>query len=332
MSNVPLISIIVPVYNSELWIEKCIKSILNQTFKDFELILVDDGSKDSSLKVIQFYASIDKRVVFFHKENTGVSDTRNYGVLKAKGKWITFVDSDDSLKPCCLEKLVPLDGTIDMSICGAEINKKNEVSDCLFRPGYEVADGVYSIADIYNNLINQVLNGPVRKLFKRTYIINNNILFPKEKSYGEDVDFVYAYLDNVSKVQISSYNGYEINVVNNDSLSLSVSASEHYKTIVHNFQTYKDFMKKKAIVDSSYVDRYYDYNVFVAVSKSYWRKNALSHSKRIELYKELFYRMAWMRIKLPFYFRPLAEINGWLLIDFFRCVRFAFVKILKRFV
>ena len=91
----PFISVIVPVYNSEKWIDKCINSILAQSYVDFELILIDDGSSDSSFCIMQKYASKDYRIQVFHKENTGVSDTRNFGIDQAKGDWITFVDSGD---------------------------------------------------------------------------------------------------------------------------------------------------------------------------------------------------------------------------------------------
>ena len=89
-----MVSIIVPVYNTEKFLHRCIDSILAQTYTDFELLLIDDGSKDSSGAICDEYAVKDARVRVFHKENGGVSSARNLGLDNAKGEWITFVDSD----------------------------------------------------------------------------------------------------------------------------------------------------------------------------------------------------------------------------------------------
>lgn len=91
----PQISIIVPVYNAGRFLDKCVTSILSQSFSDFELLLVDDGSKDDSGVLCDLYAQKDARVKVFHKENGGVSSARNLGLDNAKGEWIAFVDSDD---------------------------------------------------------------------------------------------------------------------------------------------------------------------------------------------------------------------------------------------
>lgn len=324
------ISIIVPVYNSEKWIEKCIKSILSQSFENFELIIVDDGSKDSSLHVIQQYALKDNRIRCFHKENTGVSDTRNFGIKQATGEWITFVDSDDSLKSQCLEKLLPQNNDILLTVCGAEIVKKDDVQNCFFRPGYEIADGLYPISAVYNRLINQVFNGPYRKLFKRSVIENNNVLFPKGKSYGEDTDFVYTYLKYVNDVQISSYSGYQINFVNSGSLSNQINAQMYYETIVHNYHLYKDFLEKKRIDDFSYIEEYYDRNLYLSIQLSYVQKNPLDRNTRIMLYKELFARQAWKRTRVPFYFQLFGKLRFWGMVDFLRMIHFAIYKVVTR--
>lgn len=91
----PKISIIVPVYNTERYLSKCIDSILSQSFTDFELLLINDGSLDYSGAICDQYAANDSRVTVFHKENGGVSSARNLGLDNARGEWVTFVDSDD---------------------------------------------------------------------------------------------------------------------------------------------------------------------------------------------------------------------------------------------
>ena len=93
----PVLSIIVPVYNVEKYLARCIDSILAQTFTDFELILVDDGSTDNSGEICDEYAGKDPRIIVIHKENGGVSSARNHGLDIARGEYITFVDSDDQI-------------------------------------------------------------------------------------------------------------------------------------------------------------------------------------------------------------------------------------------
>ena len=95
----PIVSIIVPVYNAEETLRRCIESVLNQGFTDFELLLVDDGSTDSSAGICREYENGDRRVRVIHKENTGVSDTRNLGLSEARGTFVQFLDSDDWITP-----------------------------------------------------------------------------------------------------------------------------------------------------------------------------------------------------------------------------------------
>ena len=111
------ISIIVPVYKVEKYLEKCIQSILNQTYKEFELLLVDDGSPDRCPELCDFYAAQYDNVIALHKSNGGLSDARNYGLKYAKGNFITFVDSDDYISPDYLETLVALKTSYDADIC-----------------------------------------------------------------------------------------------------------------------------------------------------------------------------------------------------------------------
>ena len=128
----PQISVIVPVYNVENYLHECIDSILNQTFKDFELILVDDGSTDNSGKICDEYAINDKRVRVYHKENGGQSSARNLGISKANTIWIAFIDSDDVVHPRMIEYLKKAidDNNIKLSACA---HKKGEViSDVFF--------------------------------------------------------------------------------------------------------------------------------------------------------------------------------------------------------
>lgn len=115
----PKISVIVPVYNVEKYLHECVDSILAQTFTDFELILVDDGSKDNSGTICDEYADKDKRITIIHQENQGQAAARNNAIAIAKGEWIHFVDSDDLIHPQMLEILYgAVDETTQISMCG----------------------------------------------------------------------------------------------------------------------------------------------------------------------------------------------------------------------
>ncbi len=103
MNAVPKISIIIPIYKAEAYLNRCLDSVLNQTFTDFEIICLNDGSPDNCNKILAEYAKKDGRIKVINKENTGVSDTRNVGLSVAKGSYILFMDSDDCIHPQTLE-------------------------------------------------------------------------------------------------------------------------------------------------------------------------------------------------------------------------------------
>lgn len=126
-----LISIIVPVYNSEKYLEQCIESIINQTYKKLEVILVDDGSTDNSKKICDEYAQKDSRILAIHKENQGVSSARNVGIEKANGKYIYFADSDDYLDCSLITEMYSnfQENDVDVVVCEYNCHNQNENVD-----------------------------------------------------------------------------------------------------------------------------------------------------------------------------------------------------------
>ena len=124
----PKVSIIVPVYNTKDYLHRCVDSILAQTFTDFELLLIDDGSTDSSGIICDNYSQIDSRVRVFHKKNGGVSSARNIGLDNANGEWITFVDSDDWVAAAYIEKLYEKTDHVDLLMSYAKCyNQQGEI-------------------------------------------------------------------------------------------------------------------------------------------------------------------------------------------------------------
>ena len=140
MANFPKISVIVPVYNTEKYLHRCIDSVLAQTYKDFELLLIDDGSKDSSGAICDEYAARDSRVKVFHKENGGVSFARNAGLAIASGDWIMHLDGDDWIAPDIQERLIRK---------GEDTGADIVMGDFLF--AYSDRDILYSLPDWDNN-------------------------------------------------------------------------------------------------------------------------------------------------------------------------------------
>lgn len=199
MSKTPLISVIVPVYNAEAYIRKCVESIIGQTYMNLEIILVDDGSPDNCGKICDEYAKQDNRIVVIHQENTGQAGARNHGIAVAKGEYIGFVDSDDWVAPEMYQVL--LDSLqrngCDIAVCG-----RFTVRDCAikesasFRLDEETVMGTQEAVERFVTY-NAIDSSSVDKLYKKEII--KDIQFPLGY-ICEDVPFVYDALAKAKKV------------------------------------------------------------------------------------------------------------------------------------
>lgn len=188
----PKLSIIVPVYGAEKYLPAMIESVIAQSFTDWELILVDDGSKDNSGQICDQYAEIDSRIRVVHKQNGGVSSARNEGIKHAMGEFITFVDADDTLNPSFLANF-SYDDNLDFEIQGFYLNHiKSPDSNIAIQPKEtRVAELKYIYTE---SEYLKLTRGPVCKLMKTTIIKGNNLQFPSGLSFGEDAIFVKRYL------------------------------------------------------------------------------------------------------------------------------------------
>lgn len=187
----PKISVVVPVYNAERYLHRCVDSILAQTFTDFELLLVDDGSKDSSGAICDEYAEKDERVIVFHKQNGGVSSARNVGLDNARGEWVTFVDSDDYVSADFFDEMMRKSADL---IVGhhLHINSRGEISedDCIL-PVISISKYSNLRAFLEKYMVFNVMRTPWAKLFRRRLIAD--IRFDKTLKCGEDTAFVQQY-------------------------------------------------------------------------------------------------------------------------------------------
>jgi glycosyltransferase involved in cell wall biosynthesis len=193
------LSIIVPVYNVEPYIHKCIDSILSQTFTDFELILVDDGSTDNSGRICDEYSIKDARIVVIHKLNGGQSKARNAGIDIAKATFISFIDADDYIAPGMIETLygfaVKYDA--DISECGYISVFKDKEVICKFGKGIEYGEGNYLIEKFIES---DIFYGVVTKLFKTALF--NNIRFPVGRIYEDTWMTLNLCLEDLRYVRI----------------------------------------------------------------------------------------------------------------------------------
>ena len=189
------ISVIVPVYNAEKFIDKCIESVINQTYKEIELILVNDGSKDNSLKILQKYEKqYPKMIKVFNQTNKGVGAARNLGIKHVTGKYIFFLDSDDWIELDYLVKLYE-----DIS--------KNDIVISGFK-SYDINGSLLFSENIKDNPWTKFKYCSIGgKLFLSSLILKNNILF-REFKICEDAYFLFECYSKTSKISVSTSSGY----------------------------------------------------------------------------------------------------------------------------
>lgn len=199
IKDMPLVSIIVPVYNAEKFLKKCLDSICRQTYKNLEILLIDDGSDDHSRIICEQYAMQDHRIEVEIKDNGGVSSARNVGIEKATGKYIMFVDSDDICKPN--EVFVALEAIeenqVDEVIFGMCAESSKQSNKQVFNKHKFVGK------EIRNNIDYIMLHGlssPWNKIYLRDNIIKWGIRFDETLSLGEDLNFNIRYLLNCKSI------------------------------------------------------------------------------------------------------------------------------------
>lgn len=198
----PVVSIIVPIYNSEQYLPQCLDSILSQTYTDFELLLVDDGSKDQSGSICDEYAMKDPRIRVFHKENGGVSAARNLALQEARGKYICFCDSDDEMRDCYLQTLLSIEEKTgaDMvvgSVCTFVEKVKRHIPNILEDKKYGNDELGLLLCDLRRK---GMLGVPWNKLFRKEIIKDHHITFDINTCLYEDEIFILEYLQYVNKV------------------------------------------------------------------------------------------------------------------------------------
>lgn len=201
MNSAPLISIIVPIYNVEKYVTRCIESLIAQTHKNLEIILVNDGSSDGSTIICEEFAKRDRRIKVIHKQNEGVSIARNIALDSCNGEYILFVDGDDFISPSMTSLLYEslISSKSDISSCGYIMYYEGPAPQ--FTPA-EKSEAVLSGQSALEDMLYQknIAAGPVAKLYKSELF--NNIRYPAGIKYGEDLDVTYRVLSKSKRVVV----------------------------------------------------------------------------------------------------------------------------------
>lgn len=241
-----MISIIIPIYNVSQYLNECIQSVVNQSYKDFECVLIDDGSSDGCEMICDQWAQKDSRIKVIHQSNQGVSKARNRGIAEAQGEYITFIDSDDWIDPNYLNELFqPIEKyNVDLVVCGLQQQYNNGTFQ-----NYSYKTGIIKIEKQFTNEFTDInkqflLFGPVIKLYRKSIIQKHNIHFPPEYTYGEDLLFNYSYLEYVKAIYIVDQCLYHYRIIGSGTLS-SIKRINQFEIDYVQWKVLRDFFYRK---------------------------------------------------------------------------------------
>ena len=262
------ISVIIPVYNSGKYIYKCLSSILSQTYKNFEIICVDDGSTDNSKEIILDLAKDNKNIAYFYEENSGPSYARNNGIKHAKGEYITFIDSDDYLTDeNCFQDCISQIGDNDIIIFDVESSEKRIRADSVF----------------FDFIVVNQLWATCGKIVKRSCITK---LFNEDTYVGEDLKF---WFDNSENIKTFKYN--EKKYYNYEPNQESIMRSKKVKKEITNyFDDLYDILTKSnnEYVYAKLLELYADtYLYFVRFDEEGYTKSEIYYKRFKDIYKKI---------------------------------------------
>jgi glycosyltransferase involved in cell wall biosynthesis len=219
MQEQHLVSVIVPAFNAEKTIERCLDSILAQEYRNIQIIVVNDGSTDNTKEILQSSCYQNNNIKYIEKKNSGVSAARNTGILNAEGEYVVFVDSDDYVLPNMCSELVPLMVSgADLAICGFYIENTYEERKRI-SPPQTILNQMCKINQCFEvSFFGYLLNVPWNKMFRKSRITH---FFNENKKNGEDLEFVLEYAKNNCKIAFCDKGLIVNNIENENSLSRS---------------------------------------------------------------------------------------------------------------
>lgn len=281
--NNTLISIIVPVYNASKYLRECINSISKQSYRNIEILLVDDGSSDNSLRICNELSEFDNRIKVLAKKNGGASSARNFGIDAATGEWIAFVDSDDLIQPFYIEHLLNAvkESDVDFVVSGIQYwnVKTNERQNLSYKRSYLIADK--TIEAITKNKIH-LNGGPVSKLYKASIVKDNNIYFNENMSFAEDCDFMLRYFSHIRSIAFIENSDYVYRLTPNSLSHRQLS----YETELYCLN---EMVKRYNDIHRLYTDS--NLNEYKASVMQYFLRTVRSANRSNITFKECLYNM-----------------------------------------
>ncbi|WP_256013237.1 glycosyltransferase family 2 protein [Desertivirga xinjiangensis] len=247
----PKISVIIPAYNAKNYISRCISSILGQSFKDFELILIDDGSTDSTLEICKKFAAEDSRIRVENQMNLGVSAARNKGISLSRGQYVSFVDADDYLECTFLENFkMDVFQDRDFYIQGMRFVDGENVSRSPVGDIGEI-ESLKSFILVADK--KHLFEGPCAKLFKTELVKANKVFFDQSLSFGEDNLFILNYLKYIESFCITPFTDYNY-ILHHNQASLSTKVHDFDKILKYIQLTHAERMSiQKRISSDEYL-------------------------------------------------------------------------------
>ncbi|MEI4828900.1 glycosyltransferase family 2 protein [Bacillus sp. FJAT-53711] len=244
---VPKVSVIIPVYNCEKYISECLESVLNQTYTNIDIIIVNDGSTDRSEEIVNEYKEKDNRIVYYSQENSGPSEARNKGILNSTGEYLVFVDSDDTINKYYIELLIKqmISTGSDLVCCGyKDISEYGVLNYTDFNFDNNVS--VHAFMDMVCSGTGGVLWS---KLYKKEIIINNGLRMDKNIFMCEDLIFILQYVSHCTSFSAIKEYLYNYNRLNQSSISSNIS--------INYIQNYiKVFREMENVFNSVYLNEY----------------------------------------------------------------------------
>lgn len=311
-------SIIVPVYNSEQYITECIESVLEQSESSLELIMIDDGSDDNSLNIIQKFQERDSRIKIENTFHSGPGKARNIGIKRAEGEYILFLDSDDYLDRSYLKRLTEAIGEMKPDICfGSQHND-------LFSDRVETLH--YYNSEAFNHLLskddkigfffrdeNRCPSSTWNNVYRREFIIENKIVFHEKWIFGEDTDFVFQALEKAEKLISNDINFYYYRKNNDSSLTNSLSYEKMIQRLEVLRKWYLYFLeesreRKQVFAVCESLAREY-FNAFLLVDKIQQNKGKKEFLKRVHLDKEIWERVTGKKQRVIIWLMKLFGVE-----------------------
>lgn len=245
------ISIIVPIYNCEKYISRCIESIVNQTYKNIEIILINDGSTDSTINILKNYEKRDNRINIINKSNTGVSDSRNIGIKKSTGDYIIFVDSDDWLEPDMIEKMTKKieEKNVEVVRCNYYRNYEDNTQKIIQKYNEKIKEKVLYGEDIRKEILLKILSGEMQG-YMWLLLIQKEVFkklkpFDKRISMMEDTVFYIDLLLNIDSIYIYDKALYHYYYNKNSASKSAKNFMRNYRNLLLVNTIESDFLKAK---------------------------------------------------------------------------------------